>query len=320
MPSRTAWRNLLPGLIALAALVLITVGVLVFAGIGQIRGKTTKLYVLTDQARGVMRGTEVWIAGQKVGAVDGVDFRPPSSDSLGQVVISITVKRSAVPLIRQNSRAEIRSGMNIIGPIVVHLTQGSADRPMVQAGDTILAGTQSDFAVATQKLSAATAELGPIMTDVRTIIGNVRNPNGTVGALLRGGLGANVQRLRLQVNRVRARFATHDGNGDGDGGSMTASVMERARIAMAHADSIRALLASSETSFGRFRRDSSLQGTIGRVRDELTELRASLEQNDGTLARVQRDSALVRSVAVAQREMAALFADVRRRPMRYIQF
>lgn len=316
MAPSTSWRNLVPGLIAVVLLASLVVGVVMFAGIGRMRGDTMRLYVLTDQARGVMSGTEVWIAGQKIGVVDGVTFRAPTDDSLGRVVVAIRVRSRDGYQIRRDSRAQVRSGANIIGPVVVYLSTGSPTSPAIQEGDTIRARAQSDLEVAGTKLRAASEQLGPIMTDARTVLANVRSPNGTAGAFLTEGVGTGVGRLRAQVSRLRARL----GNSGGAGRAGMQTVVERARMAMARADSIRALVASTNTSFGRFRRDSSLARDVAAIRDELTGLREQLAAPDGTLARASSDSALTRSVTLARQEMAELFADIRRRPMRYVSF
>jgi hypothetical protein len=238
-------------------------------------------------------------------------------------VISITVRRRDVEQIRRDSRAQIRSGANIIGPVVVYLTSGSPDHPVVQPGDTIHASSQSDFAAMGPKLDSMRAQAGPIMTDGRAAIASLHDPNGTVGAFLTRGLGANAARLRAQIARLRARFGsgggTLDGQADGEVAGV-ATLSDRTRATMARVDSIRTLLASPGTSLGRFRRDSSLGGSVARIRDELASLRESLSRQNGALARMQMDSALTLSIANAQHEMSALYTDIRRRPLRYVQF
>ncbi|MFL5601585.1 MAG: hypothetical protein ACJ78I_14435, partial [Gemmatimonadaceae bacterium] len=96
MPPRLSWRSVLPGLIAVAVVLSIALGLILFAGVGEIRGEKTRLYVVTDQARGVLHGTEVWLAGQKIGLVESVGFGAPSSDTSARVVITTNVlKRDA---------------------------------------------------------------------------------------------------------------------------------------------------------------------------------------------------------------------------------
>jgi hypothetical protein len=108
-------------------------------------------------------------------------------------------------------------------------------------------------------------------------------------------------------------------NGNGSP-SAAALAMVGARVALSRADSIRALLASPRTSLGRFRRDATLMGTVGQVRDELAAFRAQLDDADGTVGRLSSDSAMTRSLADTQREMAMLFEDMRKRPLRYVNF
>lgn len=316
MAPRISWRSLLPGLIASAVIVLIAIGVLVFAGVGAVRGEKIRLYVLADQARGIMHGSEVWLAGQKVGAVDGVGFTSPSNDSLGRVVIAVDVRKSDAGQIRRDSRVQVRAGANIIGPIVVYVDAGTPGSPAVRDGDTLRAGAVADVESSGAKMTKATEQLGPLMADARAVMAQLRDPDGTVGAALRERGGGQVARLRGNVTRLRQRMV--NGNGHSNAGPATAMV--RARSALARADSITTLLRSSNSSYGRFRRDTTLKAAVAGVRDELAGLQATLDSADGTMARMANDSALTRSVAGAKREMALLFEDIRKRPMRYVHF
>jgi ABC-type transporter Mla subunit MlaD len=317
MPPRISWRNLLPGLIAIAALILLAVGVMVFAGVGRIRGEKMRLYVVTNQARGLMRGSDVWLEGQKVGVVDDVHFAPVASDSSARVVILITVKVRDAGSIRRDSRVQVRAGANIIGPVVVYIETGSPGIAAARDGDTLRARAQSDLELAGTKLEPALSNFPPIISNTRAVLGSVRDPDGTVGAALRERGGSDFARLRANVARLRERMA---GSSAGAGAMGRARLRSHASAALARVDSIRTLVASTSSSYGRFRRDTSLAGTVAHARDELAQLRQRMDSADGTLARVSTDSALTRAVADAQREMAVLFADIRHRPMRYITF
>ncbi|HMC56528.1 MAG TPA: MlaD family protein [Gemmatimonadaceae bacterium] len=317
MPPRLTWRTLIPGLIAIAVVLAVAIGVLTFAGIGGVRGPTIHLYVVMNQARGVMHGTEVWLAGQKIGVVDGVSFRPPSSDTSARVVIATTVRKGDAEQIRRDSRAEIRPGANIIGPVVVYITPGSPSVSRVVDRDTLRGGVQSDLELAVNRMKAATQDIAPIMADARVVMRSIHDPRGTVGAVMTGGLSSrgDVALLRRQVSSVRASLF-----GGGETAAARAALFAHARLAMARADSIRALVASPNTTLGRFRRDSTLFQTVAVVRDDLASLRASIDSANGTLSRLSGDSALMRSLSQARREMTALFDDLRRRPMHYINF
>jgi hypothetical protein len=101
---------------------------------------------------------------------------------------------------------------------------------------------------------------------------------------------------------------------------MQGGLSTRAARVMARADSVRTLLASPRTSFGRLRRDSTLIGEVADIRNELTLVHAALDEPRGTAGRVMRDSALTRSVGETQRQMTLLFADIKKHPLRYVSF
>ena len=127
-----------------------------------------------------------------------------------------------------------------------------------------------------------------------------------------GEVGARIGSIAASVRGRRGTLGLAMG---GDG-----VLVARAREAMARADSIRQLLASDNTSFGRFRRDSTLATTVADIRNELSIVTALLQEPRGTAGRMMRDSAIVKSLADVEREMAALFADLKQRPFRYLSF
>jgi ABC-type transporter Mla subunit MlaD len=312
MPPRTSWSNLLPGLIALAVVVSIAIGVVVFGGVGKERGDTVRLYVLTNAAQGVMGGTEVWLVGQKIGTVDRIDFRSPEADTSMRVVLALTVRREDASQIRHDSHAQIRMGGSVIGPAVVYLTAGTPSSPAIASGDTLRAQRQADAVGSGAKLMAsASQELGPLMADARTVMALARRRT-------QAAQGSFIEEHNGEVAELRSNFTRLRDLLSGAGGSR--SVMVGARSALARADSIRSLLNSPKTSLGRFRRDSTLGETVARVRDELARVRAQLASVEGSAGRFTRDSAMTRSIAEAQRELTLLMDDFRRRPRRYLAF
>jgi len=94
------------------------------------------------------------------------------------------------------------------------------------------------------------------------------------------------------------------------------------RGALARADSVRALVgaASGTTSLGRFRRDSTLLRTVTSVQADLDSAATALAESRGTAGRLQHDRALAEAVQRARSALAAIVADVKRNPLRYLPF
>jgi hypothetical protein len=207
----------------------------------------------------------------------------------------------------------------VIGAAVVYLSSGSPGAPPLRDRDTIRAKPQADVEGTTAQLDAVTKEFPTIVGNVKALREELGSTQGTAGAMLNDGQDRRgaLQRLGAQVSRVRRRVT----NGHGSlGGATSGGAGERARLVLARADSVRALLASANTSLGRFRRDSTLAAAIADIRDEAAAARTALATSSGTAGRVLHDSAVFDALADVHREMASLVADLEKHPLRYNPF
>lgn len=318
MAERKGWRDLGVGIAAAGAVVLVGVLILVFGRVGALHGKTFRLYLTTDAARGVIRGTEVWLDGKKVGLVKAVDFRPPSAPPSERLVLALEIVDDVRQAIRGDSRVAIRSGAKLIADQVVYMTSGTAKARPVSDGDTLQA-KQADVESATSQAAVAAREFPAIIANVKLLGAQIRSTQGTVGALFGNQGGADMQRVRGEMERLMTRLDSSNGT---FGLALNGRADLRARVehAMAEVDSIRQLLGSDRHSLGRFRRDSTLTREIAELRLELVELKQLASSPTGTIGRLHADSAIAIGV---QRDLAALdslMADIKKHPLRYIAF
>jgi phospholipid/cholesterol/gamma-HCH transport system substrate-binding protein len=320
MPRRSdSWRKLVPGLICVAALFVAALSVLLFARVGALHGDTVTLYAATAEARGVAKGTQVWLNGVKVGVVEGVHFRSVAADTSHRLLLELSVLEEHRPLIRRDARAQIRSGGTLLGAPVVFVSGGSASAAPVGEGDTLRSLPQQDPEGLTSNFAHASAEFPAIIGNVKVLTAQLRGASGTAGAIL----NADANEGQLSILRDRATDVVRRAKmprgtvglalGGGD-------LLGRVQQATAQVDSIRTLLTSDATSFGRFRRDSTLLRTANDLRNELAITSALLERPGGTAGRVLRDSAIVRQVAGARVQLDSLITDIKNRPLRYWPF
>src|SRR2546423_6645440 len=101
MPHQLHWRELKGGMIAVGVIAAIVLGIFAFARVGGLHGKKVTLYVVTDEAPGVLAGTEVWLSGEKDGLVTDIAFQPPTTDTLDRLLIKTEVLARALPHIRR---------------------------------------------------------------------------------------------------------------------------------------------------------------------------------------------------------------------------
>lgn len=315
MARRLSWSDVRGGLVASVVVIVAAVAILKFSRVGALHGDTFLLYATVGDASGVMKGSEVWLSGQKIGKVDDITFRSPqSSDTLHRVTIEMEILSQYRDAMRRDAVGQIRAGESIIGPVVVYLSPGTVHGAPIQPGDTVRIKSAPELNRATAQLTTAAKDFPVIMSNVQVLRAELQATGGTVGALMNGPALSELDRVRMHVNRLRESL-----RGGGTAGKvMTGDLTAQAKHVMARADSVRTLVASSSTSLGRFRRDSTLLGEVGHIRDELAQLRAQLDSSDGTVGRFARDSAITLQLAEAQNQMALLFADIRKHPLRYL--
>ena len=318
-PSRLRWRNLAFGVASGVVVLTLAALIMIYGRVGSLRGKTYQLYVTTDAARGVIRGTEVWLDGQKVGLVKNVDFRGASASVKERLVLSLEVLDAVRSQVRADSRVRIRAGATLIGDQVVYITSGTAKNPVVGAGDTLHSGMQSDIESATSNAAIAMKEFPAIVANVKLLAAELQSAQGTIGSLTGMPKDASFAALRAKSERVMRRLSSSSGTLSL---ALSDSALLRARVqrAMAQADSIRQLLASDSHSLGRFRKDSTLMRDVADIRTELDRVRSLLGRQDGTIGRLRTDSALVRAVHRDFAALDSLFADLKKHPLRYIAF
>ena len=317
-PEKTSWRSLTPGLIAIVVIVLGTIALLMFAQVGALRGDTVRVYAATDQARGLLKGSDVWLAGQKVGVVADIRFQPVTTNVSHRLLLELEILRENLPQLRRDSYAQIRTGGSLIGAQVVYLTTGTVGSPSLGEGDTLRAEPQGDTETVASQIASASQQFPAIINNVKLLTAQLESARGTLGAF---GAEEGVS----QIGRVGARAADLGGRAMGGTGTIGMALrrddhLVRARRVMARADSVRTLLARPGTSYGRFRRDTTLIAEINSVRNEISIVRALLAQPAGTAGRAIADSAVVRQLAMLEREFTTLKRDIVRDPLRFFGF
>lgn len=316
MPRAQSWKDVKLGAASLAFVVAGAVAILVFARVGALHGATVRYYAATPHARGVLPGTEVWLAGQKIGLVREVGFRPPSTDTSLRVLLALDVLEQYRGAIRRTSPVAIRPGGSLIGSPVVAISVARTGAPAANPGDTLVADASNEFeSLRTQLTTTLGTEVPVVLDNVRILGAQLRTARGTLGALgiegpeRIGTTGASASRLLDRATKgsgtVGLALRRHD---------LTA----RAQAVLARTAAIRARAASPQSTIGRLRGDSTLLRTVADVRAELAAVQAALAEPRGTAGRATRDRALELQIARARAELDLLFADLRRNPLRYV--
>ena len=316
MARQLHWRELTTGIVFAAVIGGLVVLTFLFARVGALHGKKITLYVVADDATGVLPGTEVWLGGMKEGLVTDVTFRPPSTDTLERVLITTQLLKDALPNIRRDSYAQIRPGGSLIGAVIVYVSAGTASSPGLHDGDTVRVRVSS-------AISNLASDVGTIRPEVAALIAQIQELNtkrsstsGTIGSFNAHGLPR-----MPEVTARMSRIATKGMSGNGTIGlAMRTDLMGRATRAMAGADSVRALMASGNGSLGRFKRDTTLITQVTGLMSEMDSVSAKMFDPLGSIVRSHSDSALGRALIRNRALLDSLVKDAKSHPFRYITF
>jgi phospholipid/cholesterol/gamma-HCH transport system substrate-binding protein len=315
MPRADHWSQLKVGILVFCGIVAVVAAVLLFARIGALHGKTTRLYLVTDKASGVMDGTEVRLAGQKVGLVRSVELRPPSTDTTERISIAMDVLNRYLPYIRRNSHAQIRPGGRLIGSPVIYITMGTAAAAAIAEDDTLRARPQAEA----HSSIADASSLGDSLVEIAGTVSKIKSEFDTT---LRDV--AAIRRVsEHQAEAVHVALDNFTDRALASRGTIasiirdSATLRKRTQHLSALADSIGTAATNGSGELGRFRRDSALVVEARRTRASVTQLRASIGRYTGRSA----DGAeLARQLDLANAKLDSLVQDAKRHPLRYVAF
>jgi phospholipid/cholesterol/gamma-HCH transport system substrate-binding protein len=316
MSSKLSWADLKIGIAAASALIAIVVSILLFARVGALHGDTKTIYVTAPNTNGVLAGTEVWLAGQKVGLVKTIRFRPVTTDTLHRLVIQTDILANRMELLRRDSYADIRPGGNLIGSEVVYLSAGTNRARALKNGDTLATRMTNSMTATSTVVDTLGNRLNNLADSTRKMLARFSDPSGSIGAFRSHGIG-QLNSASAIASSIHAR-ATR-GNGS-IGLAYRGRVPERISRVFAQKDSIMLLLSSGNGSVGRFRRDSTLPRKIASVRASFDSLRALLSNPHSEVARFRNDTSLKSELARTKVQLDSLMKDVKAHKMRYINF
>ena len=173
-------------------LVVVAIGVLIFLILnasGDISPFSKKLHLRArfSSGDGLRRGSEVRLAGVRIGKVDDVRLLPPSENPREKVEASFSIDnvidgRPATELIRDNSRALLSSPSILGAEKVINVTPGTDLGLPVKDGDMIKTGDESGTVQAlTTSGTQLMDQLNDLSRQFTEISAKVNQGQGTIG-------------------------------------------------------------------------------------------------------------------------------------------
>jgi phospholipid/cholesterol/gamma-HCH transport system substrate-binding protein len=309
-------KNVTLGQLRVGIFVLIAIAVLVFLVLnasGDINPFSRKLHLKARfaDANGLREGSEVRLAGVRVGKVERIVLLEPSTDTTAprveaQMVIDAAIDgKPANERIRTDSQAQQGSPSLLGNEMLINITPGSSMGQPIQDGAVLpssSSNTVNDFATSGTELAQ---RLSKLSDEISVIVKDVQKGEGTIGRLfndeaLYNNLNATIRETEDVMRQVRS--------GEGSAGrfindpALYNNANEIAIQMRAIAEDIRA----GRGSAGKFINDDELYNRINRTADRLDKsvdqinsIIVDVNAGRGTLGKLIRDEQIYNDARAA---------------------
>ncbi|HEX3184846.1 MAG TPA: MlaD family protein [Pyrinomonadaceae bacterium] len=296
--------------------VLIAIAVLVFLVLnasGDINPFSRKLHLKARfaDANGLREGSEVRLAGVRVGKVERIVLLEPSTDTTAprveaQMVIDANIDgKPASDRIRTDSQAQQGSPSLLGNEMLINITPGSSMGQPIADGAVLpssSSNTVNDFATSGTELAQ---RLSKLSDEIQLIVKDVRDGKGTVGRLfsdeaLYNNLNATIRETEDVMRQVRS--------GDGSAGRFIndPALYNNANEIAIQLRGIAEDLRAGRGTAGKFLTDDELYNRVNRTVDRLDKsvdqinsMVAEVNSGRGTLGKLIHDEQIYNDARAA---------------------
>ncbi|HEY3346872.1 MAG TPA: MlaD family protein [Nitrospirota bacterium] len=177
-----SWSELKVGIVLITALLMLGIGILELGASSEFFRKKYNLYVHVDNTFGIKLGSVVRLSGLEVGNVSDIRFPKDFGDK--KIILKLNIDADYMDRIRQDSSVTIRT-LGLLGDKYLDISMGSPKFPALADGDDIRDVRDSQLNAVISGASSGIEGLNVVMGQLKDILGEVSEGNGTAGMLLR---------------------------------------------------------------------------------------------------------------------------------------
>lgn len=339
------WSELKTGLVIIAALALLSIGVLQLGGRSSLFTRSYRLYATMENTLGLKAGNTVSLAGINVGNVDEIKFTANPSDN--RIIVVLKVKRQYMDRIRQDSVATVKT-LGLLGDKYVDISVGGPNSPMLQPEGFLKSAGETELSRVLAGASSGLSGLSVVASQLQVMLGRINRGEGTAGLLVNDkrlydelansaeNLDAVVQDLRQQrgtLGRFIANPRLYDNLADASAkakelvdklgrGSLVKLSEDKAfhdnlvEVSSNMRDVSRSL---QKGTFVRLSDDKELYAQIKNMSTRLDGVISKLENGHGSAGKLINDEKLYNNMNKFFEDADALVLDVKQNPKKYVR-
>lgn len=313
-------RQVRVGILLIVALFILALGIFQVGRLFDVFATRYPLVTMFESSGGLIAGSPVTLAGQRVGQVESIEFLPVEErrDS-ANIVVRLSVNENVRNQIRTDSRAVLQT-QGLLGDRFVDISPGSSGYAPLEPGDTIRSLPALDYESVLRTAASTMDEVEGVVIDLRILTQRLASGEGTLGALLTDDLlyqrmtaaTADLSGLLREINQSDGTMARIIRDPE---------LYDRMNSALTRLDSLGAVVLDGQGSLGRMIHDDSLYegllGAVGRADSTLAgveELLAGAADGEGTLQRLLEDPQLYDELLKTIVDLQVLIQAIREDP------
>lgn len=196
-------RSVIVGIFVLLGLAILVIAIFTLGGQKKTFVKSFTVKAVFNDVAGLLKGSNIWLYGVKVGTVKKVSFYGKS-----QVLVTMSIEQDAEQYIHKGAFAKIGSD-GLIGNKIIVIYGGDSTKPQIEKEEFLIVekSTSTDDMLATLQLT--NKNLLAITNDFKSISRKIDTGRGTIARLINdekiaGKIGNSVDHLQTTMVNIDA--------------------------------------------------------------------------------------------------------------------
>jgi phospholipid/cholesterol/gamma-HCH transport system substrate-binding protein len=285
---RLTWSELRVGIFVLVGLFILAIAVFYVSG-GGVLGPKYRLTTYLPEVDGLQTGAPVALDGVEVGNVETIGLTPQPQDKDHSITLVLRIDKKYQNDIRTDSSASLVT-QGLLGDRYVTVTRGLTGTPL-PPNATIPGEEEAAMKQIVERGAGLMENLGTLTDDLRGIVVEIHNGNGTLGKLMNDP--ALYNHLDATVNKLDA-MASSIQQGQGTLGKLVASdeLYTKADSAIGKADDVLGAVRDQKGTLGKLVYDPGTYDSIKGVADKSNAILGDVRAGRGTLGKLATDDSL----------------------------
>ena len=174
-------KNIRLGIFVVLISIIFTFVIYRVSGGGGLISNTITVYVDFENVEGLLTGNNVRYSGVKVGTVKDIRVK---SDKL--LTVTLSLDKDVQEFMKLNTEADISTN-GLVGNMLVNLTPGEGDAPLIKDGDFIVNKKQIELSEMLGTLNSTNDKIAQITEALLEITEKINNGSGSIAQLINDG-------------------------------------------------------------------------------------------------------------------------------------